>query len=143
MCRLITWKGMNVMRKAASRTALAFAGAAAVLGCATAPATAQTALKFAWQLPLTNYASKGADRMAQCIQEKAAVKVEAFPAGQLYRARQLYEAARNGAVDLAMFALGSFATTDPLIDIVYLPFVVPSQQAMFESLHGDLGKAID
>jgi tripartite ATP-independent transporter DctP family solute receptor len=136
---------MNVMRKVASRNALALAVTAAMVGAASAPAAAQTVLKFAWQLPLTNYASKGAERVAQCIQEKTsgAAKVETFPAGQLYRARQLYEAARNGAVDLAMFSLGSFATTDPLIDIVYLPFVVPSQQKMFDSLHGELGKAID
>ena len=133
------------MREAAFRTVLALAATAAMLGTATLPTAAQTVLKFAWQLPLTNYASKGAERMAQCIQDKSsgAAKVETFPAGQLYRARQLYEAARNGAVDLAMFSLGSFATTDPLIDIVYLPFVVPSQQKMFDSLHGDLGKAID
>jgi tripartite ATP-independent transporter DctP family solute receptor len=110
-----------------------------------APAAAQTVLKFAWQLPLTNYASKGADRVAKCIEQKSggSVKVETFPAGQLYRARELYEAARNGAVDMAMFALGSFATTDPLADIVYLPFVVPSQERMFELLHGDLGKLMD
>jgi tripartite ATP-independent transporter DctP family solute receptor len=102
-------------------------------------------LKFAWQLPLTNYASKGAERLAQCIQEKSsgAIKVETFPAGQLYRARQLYEASRTGAVDIAMFALGSFATTDPMVDMVYLPFLVPNQQRMFDALHSELGTFVD
>ena len=109
------------------------------------PVHAETVVKFAWQLPLSNYASKGADQLAKCIQEKVggAIKIETFPAGQLYKSRELYEAARNGAVDMAMFSLGSFATTDPLVDIVYLPFVVPSQEAMFSNLHGDLGKALD
>ena len=62
--------------------------AAALQAIAIGAASAQTVLKFAWQLPLTNYASKGAERVAQCIQEKsaAAIKIETFPAGQLYRA---------------------------------------------------------
>jgi tripartite ATP-independent transporter DctP family solute receptor len=124
-------------------TVIALAGALQV--AAPSPAAAQTVLKFAWQLPLTNYASKGADRLAQCIEQKsgASIKVETYPAGQLYRARQLYEAARTGAIDMAMFALGSFSTTDPMSDVVYLPFVVASQERMFQALHGDLGKFID
>jgi tripartite ATP-independent transporter DctP family solute receptor len=126
-------------------TVTATAVAAALQALAVVPASAQTVLKFAWQLPLTNYASKGAERVAQCIQEKSggSIKVETYPAGQLYRARQLYEAARTGALDLAMFALGSFSTTNPMTDIVYLPFVVPSQDRMFQVLHGDLGKFAD
>lgn len=118
---------------------------ALIMSAQAQPAEAQTTLKFAWQLPLTNYASKGAQQLAQCIGEKSngAIKVESYPAGQLYRARQLYEAARNGAVEMAMFSVGSFATTDPLADIVYLPFVVSSQQRMTALLHGELGKKLD
>jgi tripartite ATP-independent transporter DctP family solute receptor len=120
-------------------------GAALISVGPVAPASAQQTLKFAWQLPLTNYASKGAEQAARCIEQKSggSIKVETYPAGQLYRARQLYEAARNGAVDMAMFAVGSFATTDPIADIIYMPFVVPSQDRMFQLLHGDLGKALD
>jgi tripartite ATP-independent transporter DctP family solute receptor len=128
------------------RSTIAATALAAVLqAIAAGPASAQTVLKFAWQLPLTNYASKGAERVAQCIQQKSggSIKVETYPAGQLYRARQLYEAARTGAIDMAMFALGSFSTTDPMSDIVYLPFVVASQDRMFQTLHGDLGKFFD
>lgn len=123
---------------------LAFA-TALVSGMPVAPASAQQTLKFAWQLPLTNYASKGAEAAAKCIEQKSggSIKVETYPAGQLYRARQLYEAARNGAVDVAMFAVGSFATTDPIADIIYMPFLVSSQDRMFQLLHGDLGKALD
>lgn len=130
-----------------SRKTLTAACAAAVLTAAAGAntASAQTVLKFAWQLPLTNYASKGAEQLAKCIQDKSAgaIKIETYPAGQLYRARQLYEAARNGTVEMAMFSLGSFATTDPLADAVYLPFLIPSQERNFEVLHGELGKAID
>src|SRR5690606_12597852 len=113
----------EAMRKAFAIST--FLAGALALGVQAQPAQAQTVLKFAWQLPLTNYASKGASQLAQCIGEKSngAIKVETYPAGQLYRARQLYEAARNGAIDMAMFAVGSFATTDPMADIVYLPFV--------------------
>ena len=132
------------MRKI-SATYLSLAAAAILSASISSPTHAQTTtLKFAWQLPLTNYASRGADRLAKCIQDKAStIKVETYPAGQLYRARQLYEAARNGAVDMAMFALGSFATTDPIIEVVYLPFLVPSQDKMFSELHGELGKTVD
>ena len=128
-------------------TGLALAAAIGLAAVTSLPQTAlaQTVLRFAWQLPLTNYASKGAERVAQCVQEKSsgAIKVETFPAGQLYRARQLYEASRTGAIDIAMFALGSFATTDPMVDMVYLPFLVPSQQRMFEALHGEWGVFVD
>ena len=93
---------------------------------AIVPAAAQTVLKFAWQLPLTNYASKGAERMAHASRTNPVAHQGRNLSGRSALSRAaLYEAARNGAVDLAMFALGSFATTDPLTDIVYLPFVVP------------------
>ena len=128
------------------RSAITVTAVAAALQALTiVPASAQTVLKFAWQLPLTNYASKGA--RARCAmhpgESGGSIKVETYPAGQLYRARQLYEGARTGALDLAMFALGSFSTTNPMTDIVYLPFVVPSQDRMFQALHGDLGKFVD
>jgi C4-dicarboxylate-binding protein DctP len=133
----------DVMKKL-TRTC-AILAASVIAGSFGEQASAQTTLKFAWQLPLTNYASIGATQVAKCIQDRTAggIQVETYPAGQLYRARQLYEAARNGAVDMAMFALGSLATTDPLADIVYLPFVVPSQDKMFSELHGELGKTLD
>ena len=128
----------------AIRLVLAAATGLALVANSPQTAFAQTVLKFAWQLPLTNYASKGSERVAQCIQEKSsgAVKVETFPAGQLYRARQLYEASRTGAVDIAMFALGSFATTDPMVDMVYCRSWRPPI-AMFEALHGELGAFVD
>ena len=93
---------------------LAAAALAAGLAVVAAPVAAQSTLKFAWQLPLTNYASKGAEAMAKCVEAKAGgLKVETYPAGQLYKANQLYEGVRTGAIELALFTLGSMATTDP------------------------------
>ena len=115
--------------------ALAVGGGLAAVASHPRPPLAQTVLKFAWQLPVDQLRVEGGGAhgaMHPGEDLRCRIKVETFPAGQLYRARQLYEAARTGAIDLAMFALGSFATTDPMVDIVYLPFVVPSQQRMFE-----------
>jgi C4-dicarboxylate-binding protein DctP len=120
------------------------AAAAFVTALASMPAAAQSTLKFAWQLPLTNYGSKGADNMAKCIEAKGAgLKIETYPAGQLYKANQLYEASRTGAIELAMLTLGSMATTDPTADVIYLPFMLANQEQMFRALKGDIGKHFD
>jgi tripartite ATP-independent transporter DctP family solute receptor len=119
------------------------AGAAMVL-LGAGVAGAET-LKFAWQLPLGNYASRGAERLAACIGDKSggSITMETYPAGQLYKAKELYEASRSGAVDMAMFALGTFSTTDPTAEVVYLPFLVSDQAQMRSALDGVLGAHLD
>jgi tripartite ATP-independent transporter DctP family solute receptor len=127
-----------------SRMKLLLAAAFASGMAASSPALAQSMLKFSWQLPLTNYASKGADGMAKCIEAKAGgLKIETYPAGQLFKANQLYEASRNGSTEMAMLTLGSLATTDPTADVIYLPFMLANQDQMFRALKGDIGKHFD
>ena len=102
-------------------------------------------IKFAWHLPMTNYASVGSQDLAKSIEEasKGRVKVETYPAGQLYKGNELFMAVRSGGVEMAMFALGTLATIDPVADIVYLPFVVQDKEHMFKVLHGRVGKRIE
>jgi tripartite ATP-independent transporter DctP family solute receptor len=102
-------------------------------------------IKFAWHLPMTNYASVGSQNLAKSIEEasKGKVKVETYPAGQLYKGNELFTAVRSGAVEMSMFALGTFAMIDPMADIVYLPFVARDKEHMFKVLHGRVGKRLE
>jgi len=102
-------------------------------------------IKFAWHLPMTNYASVGSQNLGKSIEEatKGRVKVETYPAGQLYKGNELFTAVRSGAIEMSMFALGTFATIDPIADIVYLPFVARDKEHMFKVLHGKVGKRLE
>ncbi len=100
-------------------------------------------IKFAWQMPMLNYESKGCEMLAKAIEtaSKGRVKVETYPAASLYKGHELYPAVRSGSVEMVMDDMGgALSTLDPAAEVVYLPFLFQNNEHMLRSLHGNIGK---
>jgi TRAP-type C4-dicarboxylate transport system substrate-binding protein len=92
---------------------------------ASAPAFAQTiVLRYAGTLPVSHHISKGQEMFAHLVGEKTGgkVKVENYPAGQLYKAHDIPTAVVSGAVDIGD-NLTNVWTKDAISEINDVPFL--------------------
>ena len=115
-----------------NRTKIGFAVAAAATTLAAALATAlpmaaaaqDVTLRYAGTLPTTHHNAEGQYMFAEKVKEKTggAVEVEVYPAGQLYKAREIPTAIVSGGADMG-FNLTSVWSTDPVSEINDLPFL--------------------
>jgi TRAP-type C4-dicarboxylate transport system substrate-binding protein len=105
---------------------------------------AQTQVKFAWNLAMGSYTDNATKKMAACIQDAlgSKFKMATYPAGQLYNGPQIMDAVRKGALEFGELPLGVIGRLDPIVGVVYLPFVVDNQEQMFKALHGELGATL-
>ncbi len=81
-------------------------------------------LRFAGTLPTTHHNAEGQYMFADKVKEKTggAVEVEVYPAGQLYKAREIPTAIVSGSIDMG-FNLTSVWSTDPVSEINDIPFL--------------------
>ncbi|WP_170134940.1 TRAP transporter substrate-binding protein [Acuticoccus kandeliae] len=81
-------------------------------------------LRFAGTLPTTHHNAEGQYMFAEKVKEKTggAVEVEVYPAGQLYKAREIPTAIGSGSIDMG-FNLTSVWSTDPVSEITDIPFL--------------------
>ncbi|MEO0760886.1 MAG: TRAP transporter substrate-binding protein DctP [Pseudomonadota bacterium] len=81
-------------------------------------------LRYAGTLPTTHHNAEGQYMFAEKVKEKTggAVEVEVYPAGQLYKAREIPTAIVSGGADMG-FNLTSVWSTDPVSEINDLPFL--------------------
>lgn len=91
---------------------------------AISPASAETVLRYAGTLPVTHHLSKAQQTFADLVAEKTngELKVEIYPAGQLYKAHDIPTAVVTGAVDIG-FNLTNVWTRDAVSDINDIPFL--------------------
>lgn len=109
------------MRNFCTTTMIGF-GAAVFL--AASPVTAETVLRYAGTLPVTHHLSEAQKTFADLVAEKTngEIKVEVYPAGQLYKAHDIPTAVVTGAVDIG-FNLTNVWTRDAISDINDVPFL--------------------
>ncbi len=76
----------------------------------------QIILKFAGNLPVEHHVTKNMEYFAQLIENKTngKVKVEVYPAGQLYSDKDLIRAVPSGAVDMAEITISQWSGKSPL-----------------------------
>jgi TRAP-type C4-dicarboxylate transport system substrate-binding protein len=89
------------------------------------PATAQeVVLKYAGTLPLSHHLGEAQGMYADKVKQKTngKVKIEVYPAGQLFGARQIPTAIASGAADLG-FNLTGVWSTDPVSELSDVPFL--------------------
>ena len=68
---------------------------------------AETILRFAGNHPLTHHCTRGMDLYAKLVMEKTdKVKIEVYPAGQLFSDKDLVRALPAGAVEMAVMHTG-------------------------------------
>lgn len=117
-------------------TALALASAGA--------AEAQTVLKYATQLPKTHHLTKADYRFAELVEEKSGgrLKVEVYPAGQLYSGPSLVKAVTSGAIEMGIVYGGAWTGPLPLIDLFDIPFLFGDYGAVQRALRGRTGELL-
>ncbi|THV12661.1 hypothetical protein E9677_18190 [Rhizobium rhizophilum] len=87
-------------------------------------ASAETVLRYAGTLPVTHHLSEAQKTFAALVAEKTngELKIEVYPAGQLYKAHDIPTAVVTGAVDIG-FNLTNVWTRDAVSDINDIPFL--------------------
>ena len=124
----------NVLTAVVAALALAWAGAA----------QAQTVLKYATQLPKTHQLTKADYRFAELVAEKSGgrLKVEVYPAGQLYSGPSLVKAVTSGAIEMGIVYGGAWTGPLPLIDLFDIPFLFGDYGAVQRALRGRTGELL-
>ncbi len=129
------------------------AGLGAVAAMVTFSGVGMAAEQFKFDLgsayPDQALISLGAKDFIRLVDEKTkgTVKITGQFGGSLgYKSRELYEAAEEGAVDLATFPLDNLLGLDPLFELHSLPFVSPSfkaSKAMFDAARSEHEKVFN
>jgi TRAP-type C4-dicarboxylate transport system substrate-binding protein len=91
---------------------------------AASPVTAETVLRYAGTLPVTHHLSEAQQTFADIVAEKTngELKIEVYPAGQLYKAHDIPTAVVTGAIDIG-FNLTNVWTRDAISDVNDIPFL--------------------
>ncbi len=84
----------------------------------------QVVLRYAGTLPVTHHLTKGQNMFASLVAEKTGgkVKIEVYPAGQLFKAHDIPAAVATGALDIG-FNLTNVWTKDAISEINDVPFL--------------------
>lgn len=115
-----------------------------VISLAGATYAQDTTLRFAGTLPTTHHVGEAQYLFAEKVQEKSSgsMEIEVYPAGQLYKAREIPTAIVSGSVDMG-FNLTSVWSTDPVSEITDIPFLFRNHEhaAMAWDPEGELYQA--
>lgn len=95
-------------------------------------AQAAKVLRLTLQLPITHPLGINVQEFADEVAAKThgEIKVEIYPSAQLYKDSEVPQAVASGAVDMGVSSLSQFAGTIPAVDVFYLPFLFPNEQAL-------------
>ena len=101
-------------------------------------------LRYAGDLPIGNHLTRGQEFFAKRVEEigKGRVKVEVFPAGQLYTAKDYPKALPSGALDMAQCALDKWGGMVPAVTVLSLPFLFDSWSHIWRMADSKGGEAI-
>lgn len=117
-----------------------------VIGIATPSCAADSEItfRFAGDLPIGNWMSLAQEKYAQRVKElsNSRLKIEVYPAGQLYSAKDYPTAVPGGAVELAQCALAQWTGLVPLITILDLPLFYDGLPHIWRVLDSEMGEAI-
>lgn len=98
-------------------------------------------LRYAGQLPITHHLTKADFRFAKMVEERTngKVKIEVYPAGQLYKADSLRKAISSGALDMGVTYEGTWTGPIPLVDIFVIPFLRKDYKEVQKDWEGKIG----
>ncbi len=101
--------------------------------------------RYATQLSKTFQLTEADYMFAELVAKKTdgRLKIEVYPAGQLYKERAIVKAITDGALDMGIIYSGAWNGQLPYIDIFDVPFVFKSMQELHQALTGALGRMID
>ncbi|MBN1546930.1 MAG: DctP family TRAP transporter solute-binding subunit, partial [Syntrophaceae bacterium] len=105
----------------------------------------KTTLKFAHQLPPAHFLSKAVEGFAQRVMQGTGggIEFQIYPAAQLYRDKEIVDATRTGGIEMGMVPLMRWASIEPDVQILDLPFLFSSSDTAEKALDGLVGKMIE
>jgi len=101
-------------------------------------------LRYATQMPAKHHLTQADMQFAKTVFEKTngRVKIEVYPAGQLYKGSALVNAVRSGALDMGIIYGGAMTGMVPLIDVFDIPFVFSDYRTIQKHWQGNVGEII-
>lgn len=98
-------------------------------------------LRYAGQLPVTHHLTKADIRFSKMVEERTngKVKIEVYPAGQLYKADSLRKAVSSGAIEMGITYEGTWTGPIPLVDIFVIPFMRKNYREVQRDWEGKIG----
>ncbi len=110
--------------KIPAAVALCFAAATLVAATPERASAQEVVLRYAGTLPVSHHVTRAQARFAELVAEKTGgkVKVEHYPAGQLYKAHDIPTAIATGSLDIGDNLVGVW-TNDAISEINDIPFL--------------------
>jgi tripartite ATP-independent transporter DctP family solute receptor len=107
-------------------------------------ADAEFTARYATQLSKTFHLTESDYQFAKLVEQKTGgrLKIEVYPAGQLYKGRSIVKAVTDGALQMGIVYSGAWNGQLPYIDIFDVPFVFKSMAEIDKAVNGPLGKMI-
>ncbi|MBN2751115.1 MAG: TRAP transporter substrate-binding protein DctP [Rhodospirillaceae bacterium] len=92
-------------------------------------ADAATVLRLTSQMPAKHHIGQNLLAFKKEVESvsKGDLKIEIYPASQLYKDAETPQAVSSGAVDMGSVSLAQFAGTDPAADVFYVPFLFDTE----------------
>jgi tripartite ATP-independent transporter DctP family solute receptor len=107
-------------------------------------AEAEFTARYATQLSKTFHLTESDYKFAELVAQKTGgrLKIEVYPAGQLYKGRSIVKAVTDGALQMGIIYSGAWNGQLPYIDIFDVPFVFNSMAEINDAVNGPLGEKI-
>ena len=107
-------------------------------------AEAEFTARYATQLSKTFHLTESDYKFAELVAQKTGgrLKIEVYPAGQLYKGRSIVKAVTDGALQMGIIYSGAWNGQLPYIDVFDVPFVFNSMAEINDAVNGPLGEKI-
>ncbi len=101
-------------------------------------------LRYATQMPLKHHLTQADQRFADIVAKRTngRVKIEIYPAGQLYKGSAMVNAIRTGALDMGIIYGGAMSGMVPVIDVFDIPFMFSDYRSIQKYWNGKVGDII-
>jgi tripartite ATP-independent transporter DctP family solute receptor len=101
----------------------------------------QIVLRFAGNLPVNHFVTRGQEFYAKQVEArtKGKVKIEVYPAGQLFSDKDLIRALPNGAVDMAEATCAQWTGIEPLWLMFDLPYFFKDRNHWHRVVDSEVG----
>jgi len=102
-------------------------------------------IKLAHEVPPTHPKGVWAENFKKYVEEKSKgrIKVEIYPQGQLYKdPATIIQATAKGTIQMSITSTGYVSTMIPQFQVVDLPMIFESQEALYHFQDGDVGEKL-
>ena len=108
------------------------------------PEAAEITLRYAGNLPIGHHVTRGQELLAKLVEEKTGgkVKVQVYPAGQLFSDKDMMKAVPAGAVDMAEVTLSQWTGIVPNLLLLDLPLFFSDRGQVWRTVDGQAGELL-